>query len=392
MKPHPIIDCDGHLVEPPDLWERYLEGNLKKKAPRLVKDRKGGTRILLEGRLYPQPEGKGMGFPGLPEQWYKVDASGRVTHEEIILPRSRLRDMTAEGIDIGVLFPTLGLYVVDARDPELNAAICRAYNDWLAKEYVALSPDRLVGIAMITLLDVGEAVRELRRAITELGFKGAYLRPNPVNGRTFDDSSYDPLYAEAERLGVPLMLHEGTDGQFATAGLDRYDNFFMTHAISHPFEQMLSALSIIAGGVLERFPRLRVAFLESGCSWLPFWLHRMDEHYEKRANEVPWLKMEPSDYFRRQCMISCDPDEAIIPAVVNYIGEEYVCWASDYPHWDAIFPGAVETLRKNMSGLPERAQQKVLGENARRFLGLHVAASGRMGGESAEPIRAVGPS
>jgi uncharacterized protein len=122
--------------------------------------------------------------------------------------------------------------------------------------------------------------------------------------------------------------------------------------------------------VLERFPRLKVAFLESGCAWLPFWLHRMDEHWEKRAHEVPWLRMKPSEYFRRQCMISCDPDEATIPAVVHYIGEDYVCWASDYPHWDAIFPGAVAELRKHLSGLSEAAQQKILGDNARRFLDL----------------------
>src|SRR5438874_1711648 len=218
MNRHPIIDCDGHLVEAPDLWERFLEGNLKKKAPRLVRDRAGATRILLEGRLYPQPEGKGKGFPGLPTEWYKIDDGGRVTAEEIILPQSRLRAMDTDGIDVAVPFPTLGLYTVAARDPELNAAICRAYNDWLAQEY-------------------------------------------------------------------------------PTAGLDRYDNFFMTHMISHPFEQMLAALSIIAGGVLERFPRLKVAFLESGCGWLPFWLHRMDEHYEKRAHEVPWLTMKPSEYF-----------------------------------------------------------------------------------------------
>lgn len=370
MRPSSVIDCDGHLVEPPDLWERYLEGSLKASAPRLVKDRQGGIRILLEGRLYPQAEGKGKGFPGLPEAWYTVDAKGRVTGQDIISPQSRLRAMDTDGIDVAVPFPTLGLYTVDARDPALNAAICRAYNDWLFAEYLAADRARLVGVAMITLRDPREAARELRRAVTELGFKGAFVRPNPVNGRTLDDPAYDALYAEAQDLGVPLMFHEGTDGQLPTAGLDRHDNFFMTHMISHPFEQMLAALAIIAGGVLERFPRLKVAFLESGCSWLPFWLHRMDEHYEKRAHEVPWLRMKPSEYFRRQCMISCDPDEAIIPAVVDYIGEDYVCWASDWPHWDAIFPGAVEELRKHMSGLSAVAQQKILGDNARRFLNL----------------------
>jgi predicted TIM-barrel fold metal-dependent hydrolase len=365
-----IIDCDGHLIEPHDVWERRIPGSLKRAAPRLVKDRHGATRILLEGRLYPQVEGKGKGFPGLPGAWYSIDASGAVSSHEITRPEHRLRAMDTDGIDVAVLFPTLGLYTVDARDPALAGAIARAYNDWLAEEYVAADRRRLVGVAMICLRDVDEAARELRRAVVDLGHKAAYVRPNPVDGRTLDDPAFDRFYAEAQDLGVPVMLHEGTDGQIPTAGLDRYDNFFMTHAISHPFEQMLAALSIIAGGVLERFPRLRVAFLESGCGWLPFWLHRMHEHWEKRADEVPWLTRDPVEYFRRQCMISCDPDEATIPAVVNYIGEDYVCWASDYPHWDAIFPGAVDELRKHMGGLGPAAQQKILGDNARRFLNL----------------------
>jgi predicted TIM-barrel fold metal-dependent hydrolase len=375
MKRDSIIDCDGHLLEPHDLWERYMPGALRAKAPRLVRDRQGGIRIAMEDRLYPQPDGKGKGFPGLPEAWYAIDDKGRVKSHEIVQPESRLKAMDTDGIDVAVPFPTLGLYTVDARDPELNAAICRAYNDWLHQEYLAADRARLIGVGMVTLRDVKAAVAELRRCVAELGFKGVYLRPNPVGDRNLEDPAHDPFWAEAERLGVPVMFHEGTDGQLPTAGLDRYDNFFMTHMISHPFEQMLAALSMIAGGVLERFPRLKVAFLESGCAWLPFWLHRMHEHWEKRPQEVPWLKNDPVAIFRRQCMISCDPDEATIPAVVNYIGEDYVCWASDYPHWDAIFPGAVEELRKHMSGLGEGAQRKILGENARRFLALDGRAA-----------------
>jgi uncharacterized protein len=169
---------------------------------------------------------------------------------------------------------------------------------------------------MVTLLDVGAAVDELRRTVTTFGFKGVYLRPNPVGGRALHDPAHDRFWAEAERLGVPVMLREGTDGQLPTAGLDRFDNFFMTHMISHPFEQMLAALPMIACGVVERFPRLKIAFLESGCGWLPFWLHRMHEH------------------------------------------------------WDATFPGAVEELRRNIKGLGETAQRKILGDNARRFMNL----------------------
>jgi hypothetical protein len=131
MQQGQIIDCDGHLVEPPDLWERYLEGELRARAPQLVVDRNGGTRIALEGRLYPQPEGNGKGFPGLPSAWYRRDEDGRFHPEPAISPQARLAAMDQEGIDLAVPFPTLGLYTVDAREPDLNIAICRAYNNWL---------------------------------------------------------------------------------------------------------------------------------------------------------------------------------------------------------------------------------------------------------------------
>jgi uncharacterized protein len=114
-----IVDCDGHLVEPPDLWEHYLDGGLRAKAPRLaIAD--GDIRIAMEGRLYPQPQGNGKGFPGLPTAWYRPDEAGRLHAQELISPQSRLAAMDQEGIDIAVPFPTLGLYTVDARDPDLK--------------------------------------------------------------------------------------------------------------------------------------------------------------------------------------------------------------------------------------------------------------------------------
>ena len=197
MQQDQIIDCDGHLVEPPDLWQRYLEGGLRAKAPRLVADRNGGTRIALEDRLYPHPEGNGKGFPGLPAGGFRRDEGGRFHARPAISPQARLAAMDQEGIDIAVPFPTLGLYTVDAREPELNAAICRAYNNWLHEEYLAADRRRLVGVGMLTLLDIGAAVDELHRVVTALGFKGVYLRPNPVGGRKL------PVGALVEHDGDP---------------------------------------------------------------------------------------------------------------------------------------------------------------------------------------------
>jgi predicted TIM-barrel fold metal-dependent hydrolase len=141
--------------------------------------------------------------------------------------------------------------------------------------------------------------------------------------------------------------------------------------ISHPFEQMLAVLSMICGGILERYPRLRVSFMEAGCSWMPYWLERMDEHYESYGWEAPELTMAPSEYFRRQCAVSCDVYEKGLAYAVGQLGEDCVVFMSDYPHSDGVFPGSVEAIRTRQD-LSELAKRKILGGNAVRLLKLSV--------------------
>lgn len=366
MDTYRVIDADGHILEPPDLFERYIEAPFRSIAPRLVSDNHGYERLLVEGLLHPKPEGKAVGIT----QGFNYGGRERYTDQLPggFEPHARIKDMDLEGIERAALFPTLGLAFGAVENIPLAAAICRAYNNWLA-DYCGPYPDRLIGIGAVPIQGVEEAIREMRRVVKELGFKGIFLRPNPHCGRNWENPLYDPFYAEAQALGVPLMFHEGTGNHMPTAGIERYDNFFFTHTISHPFEMMLASLSIICGGVLERFPKLTVVFLEAGCSWMPYWLWRMDEHYEKRPQEVPWLRMKPSEYFQRQCYISCDPDETTMPQGVEALGEDKVIFASDYPHWDAVFPGAVKEIRER-AGLSESAKRKILGENAARLYGL----------------------
>jgi predicted TIM-barrel fold metal-dependent hydrolase len=277
--------------------------------------------------------------------------------------------MDLEGIDCGVLFPSAGLYLPSVEEESYAAALCRAYNNWLF-DYCRADPKRLLGVGVVPVQEIKAAVAETRRVVRELGFKGVFVRPNPVKGRTLDDPYYDPFYATLQEMAVPLMIHEGSGAYLPTAGADRFPGqWFFTHTVSHPFEQMLACLSIICKGVLEKFPRLQVVFLESGAGWLPYWLWRMDEHHEILPFQVPWLKMKPSDYFRRQCYVSCEPDEDNLAATVEALGEDRVVFASDYPHWDSTFPGATRAILEN-GALTAGAKQKIMGENTRRLLGI----------------------
>jgi predicted TIM-barrel fold metal-dependent hydrolase len=274
--------------------------------------------------------------------------------------------MDAEGIDAAVLYPTIGLYFWALEDPAAAAALAMAYNDWLA-EYCSTAPDRLFAAGMLPMQDPTAAVGELRRLHEEGTFRAAFVRPNPCNGRVLSDPAYEPLWEEAESVGMPIAIHEGSSVTIPTLGADRPFNALVLHTVSHPFEQMMACAELIADGVMERHPSLRFVFLESGATWGAFWLQRMDEQVHGFGGFCPQMLLKPSEYFARQCWISADVDESALAAVVPFIGEERIVWGSDYPHHDATFPGAVTELRDMLSPLPASVQEKILGANAKEL-------------------------
>ncbi|HXY28679.1 MAG TPA: amidohydrolase family protein, partial [Acidimicrobiales bacterium] len=234
----------------------------------------------------------------------------------------------------------------------------------------------LFGAAMLPLQDPEAAARELRRAVTELGFVAGFVRPNPCQCRSLNDRAYDPVWDVAEELAVPIGVHEGSSVIVPTLGSDRPFNPLILHAVSHSFEEMLACAQLIAFGVLERHPGLRVVFLESSGGWAPFWLERLDEQAESFGGFCPDLRLRPSEYFARQCAISFEVDERTLPALVPFVGADRVVWGSDYPHHDATFPGAVDALRRTLAPCPTAVQAKVLGLNAR---GIHDLPARRAG-------------
>jgi predicted TIM-barrel fold metal-dependent hydrolase len=251
----------------------------------------------------------------------------------------------------------------DRMDPALAAAMARGYNRWLA-EYSEQSGGRITGAAPLPVYDLDLALREVRYAYDELGLRAFWMRPNPIDGRLAGDRYYDPLYAALEELDAPLSLHEGAGAALPSTGRDRFPTWIGFHAIVHPAEQMMALQSLILGGTFDRFPRLRVAFMEAGCSWLPYWLYRMDEHFELVGWKMaPDLEMKPSEYFKRQGYISFEPDEWLVRHVIEAVGDERIVFATDFPHPDAKYPKAVETFLK-LPGISRESQRKILWDNA----------------------------
>jgi predicted TIM-barrel fold metal-dependent hydrolase len=354
-----VVDADGHVLEPMAAWNGVPEPV----RPKIHTDSAGYEHVIVGDK---EVVAVSLGLLATPGSRMSDTSSFKPIDEALpggYDPVRRLEDMDAEGIDTAVLYPSVGLNFWALEDPFAAVTLARAYNDWLAG-YCQAAPERLFGAAMVPLQDPGAAASELRRARVELGFPAAFVRPNPVLGRCIADRQHEPLWEAAEELDVAIGIHEGSSVIIPTLGSDRPFNPLVLHAISHPFEQMLACAQLIVFGVLERHPGLRVAFLESGATWGAFWPERLDEQVHGFGGFCPQMKLTPSEYFKRQCWISTEVDEAALPAVAGLIGERRIVWGSDYPHHDATFPGALKALVDTVAPLPKATQARILGENA----------------------------
>ena len=390
------VDVDGHIEEPPDLWANYLEDRYRDRAIRIRKTEDGLEYLEVAGRRHRQlPPGTLGSLGGIDwEDRTQGTVPGAYTYSDGCPPGSydpheRIRVMDQEGIGVSFLYPTIGLTWEGqpgldddpALGPTLAAAYCRAYNNWLV-DFCKPYPDRLVPIAHIPLLDVEGAVIEMVRT-AKLGARGFFVRPDLVNGRNLGHPDYDPIWEEAQDMGLPVAPHvvvreylplddwssfssySSSEGTQSFTG-DNSDFVFAQYFFMLPVQAALT--TVVTSGVFDRFPRLKYVVLESGAGWIAHWLERMDAKFEL-FGALSRLKEKPSTYFQRQCWISAEPDEKTTPAMVQLVGEDKFLWASDYPHIDAHY-GTVEELRRNIRSLPESAQRKIVGENAARVYEL----------------------
>ncbi len=363
-----VIDADGHVLEPLDLWDHYMDPAYRDRAPQLFVDTDGKERLRLEGKVLGGPTGLGaVGAIGARQGKASINITYLEGRKGGFDPHARIPDMDLDGIDAAFLYPSLGLFAGAVEDPQLAAALCRAYNRWLA-DYCKPYPDRLFGVAMLPMQSVELAIAEMRYARKELGMRGGFLRPNPYKGRMLHHPDYDPFWAEVQDLDFSIGLHEGSGGGMPQVGVDRFQTRSERHIISHTMEMMLACLSVIWSGVCERFPQVRIGFLESGGGWMAPWLDRMDRHFEDQSQfNDHLLRLRPSEYFQRQCWISFEPVETSLAYAAERLGPQKILWATDYPHPDGFFPGAPALIAEKLS---EANKRKVLAEGALQFYKL----------------------
>jgi len=373
----PVVDADGHVLEPAEMWLKYIDPQYRDRAVKITIDGKGYENLLFDNKPLELVRGHLGVLGGIGMDPVALHQNGRMTYADgcppgSYDPKARLKVMDEEGIDVALLYPTIGIcWEGIVTDPHLATAYTRAYNRWLA-DFCRENPKRLFPVAHIALLDPEGATEEISRARKD-GCVGVYLSPDMAarDGKHFDHPTFDRFWNTVQDLDMPVGFHVVVRDKPAFSHWLQHDQrdrlfgfTFLAIDVMAAFTQMLS------WGMFEKYPRLKCTVLESGANWISAWLDRLDHKFNVMAAYSP-LKLKPSEYFYRQCLVSADPDETLTAPVVEHIGADYFVWASDYPHVDASF-GVVHEMKERLAPLPEAAQRKVLGENAVRFYNLPV--------------------
>lgn len=328
-----LISADSHIMEPPDTWEKRLPASLREPVPKFSSRRGSGTK------------------PGGYD------------------PKARLQEMAEDGVTAEVLYPTLGLRLFAIEDAEAQEACFRISNDWLI-EYCQVAPEHLVGIAMISLYNVKNAIKELERCKKE-GLKGALIWQVPPEHLPFTSDYYDPFWEAAQKLDMPVNLHilSGFNySRFKREGLEVYRcsvNRKLTDAANSLFD-------IVFSGVLERYPNLKIVLVENEVGWIPFYIHEWDKYYERHSPQHPIsLTKLPSEYVNSQVYATffSDPTGG---RLLDWWGADRCMWSNDYPHAASTWPHSREVIARELGHLPREVLGKLVRENVVRLYNLKI--------------------
>lgn len=373
---HPLISADSHICEPPTLWVERLERQYRDRAPRTVIGHEGreGEFFVAEG-LAPRPVarlfGAGVRAEDMPEYGKKTFAAAPPSVWD---PGARLEEQDLDGVAAEVLYTGFGLFLYGLDDPGLRAACFRAYNDFLA-DYCSHDPNRLIGLALIDLDDIPGAVAELTRSVGR-GLRGAMIWSAAPGDRPYHHRDYDPFWAAAHDLGIPLTMHAHSARRGAgiapaqTAG--RMVSFVMM-----PLDIQRSLAEMVLYGVFDRHPRLKVVSAENDCSWLPHLMFRLDHTYEEFRFLDPaavQLSMKPSDFVRRNILATFQYEKAELDLTREYFGAGGLMWGSDYPHADSTWPRSREVLGALLAGTPDGDAREMVGGAAARLYRIDTSS------------------
>ncbi|MBI3303896.1 MAG: amidohydrolase [Deltaproteobacteria bacterium] len=368
MAEYSIISADSHFVEPPNMWAERIDKKFRDRAPHTVRGLQGreGEFFVCEN-IKPLPVagffGAGVPSEQLPEHGKKGFEAAPASVWD---PAARIKDQDLDGVQAEVIYTSMGMPLYGLDDAELRAACFRAYNDWAA-EYCSYDPKRLLPLGLITLEDIEAGVQELRR-IAKKGMRGAMIWAEAPGDRPYSHPDYEPFWAAAQDLNVPLSLHilTGRKG----SGIDVFSGNIVLQVatLHHEVERSLAVL--VLGGVLERFPKLTIVSAENDVAWMAYFMWRLDFAQGRLgALSSTKLSLKPSDYIKRQ-VFATFINEPVFLAELHRYGADNIMWSSDYPHTAAIWPRSQQFIKETFGGLSGEDRRKIVHDTAARVYGI----------------------
>lgn len=330
-----IISADSHIMEPDDLWLKELPSSLKGKYPKYPPRKSPGEK---------------------PGGWD---------------PKARIKEMEVDGVSAEVLYPTLGLRLFALEDAELQEACFQVANDALI-DYCKVHPNRLVGIPMISLYNLKNAIKELERC-KKAGLVGCLIWQVPPEHLSFTSDYYDPFWEAAQDLNMPVNLHILTGfnySRFERKGLDIYRatvNTKLNDAANSLFDLVFS-------GAMARFPKLKFVYVENEVGWIPFFVHEWDKYFVRHSPKMPlpYMQKLPGEYVREQVYATFFSDPAG-GRLMDWYGQDTFMWSNDYPHAASTWPHSRKIIAEELGHLPRDVFRKVVRENVLRLYDLKLA-------------------
>lgn len=375
-----VISADGHIDLiwlPPDLFTSNASAAMKDRMPYVTDSDDGPIWVSNKGSYFGFQNAMGSaGRPYIPGQIHRSDRmaaeglyeDGKKGIRRLSDPALRLKDQDRDGVQAEVLYGVLGAGI-RLQDPEAAIEVCRIYNEWL-RDFTKYSPERLLGLASLPAGDVDAAVAETRRA-GNLGLKGLEFATTHEMVPLWDPY-WEPLWAAVNDVELPIHFHTTGSKRGAVPENLPFRAQRAAAAARITAFQLFTAnflMGVVYGGVLERYPQVRVVLGESGIGWIPYILDRMDYEWDDQFKSDLDLTMKPSDYWYRQCKATFQYDEIGI-MLLEKLGEECIMWGNDFPHPDGVWPDSLEFIDKQFGGLPDPVRNKIICENAKRFYGL----------------------
>jgi len=379
---HKVFSGDGHIDLNPDVWRNRVAAKWRDRAPKRVKMPNGSDAVVVDG--------------GKPNT-IGVTRSVRVAHKDLAKqvptfensagtgsPEQRLREQDQDGIEAEILFSQISFVLRQAKDDDLYLELVRAYNEFLAEEYMAVAPDRLICMGTIPITGVEDAVRELEHC-AKLGLRGVKLDRFP-GGRGYPTAEDDKFWAAAVDLKMPLTNHN--DGKMGSGrgepafkydkepGEDVHQREPMNYFFRFTNDAMTASIQMAFAGVWDRFPALEMYWAETMIGWFEYGLWQIDDHYKRYMPMIHenwglrYLERKPSEYLKERTYWGFLHDPVGIRRR-DCIGYDKLMWGTDFAHAASEWPNSIKLMEQDFADVPENEKRAMLVDNCVKYFHLN---------------------